>query len=162
MTKSTSPQDVGGHVSIKPEGMGPRDSLFTFQAQKKRFGGAVGISIATHTVIALLLVAVARYVSPEVFEAVLPDQLSNRIVFLPSPGPGGGGGGGNKMPDPPKPAEIPKAKPPEPIPVTPVDPTPEPPKEPEEVAPVQTLAAVEPNPGALTNNTSNRDRKSVV
>jgi hypothetical protein len=86
MTKSTSPQDVGGHVSIKPEGMGPRDSLFTFQAQKKRFGGAVGISIATHMAIAFLLIVVARYVAPETFEAVLPDQLSNRLPAVPGAG----------------------------------------------------------------------------
>ncbi len=159
MSKSTSPQDVGGHVSIKPEGMGPRDSLFTFQTQKKRFGGAVGISIATHTAIAFLVIVVARYVSPQVFEAVLPDQLSNRIVFLPSPGPGGGGGGGNKMPDPPKPAEIPKAKPPEPVPVTPIEVPPEPIETLPQVAPVQTLAAVEPLAGALTENTSNSDSR---
>lgn len=161
MTKSTSPQDVGGHVSIKPEGMGPRDTLFTFQAQNKRFGGAVGVSIATHAAIAFLLIAVARFVAPEVFEAVLPDQLSNRIVFLPSPGPGGGGGGGNKMPDPPKPAEIPKAKPPEPIPVTPVEQVITPQELPQEVAPVQTIAAVEPKPGTLNNTTSDSDSRGA-
>lgn len=139
--------------------MGPRDSLFAFQTQKKRFGGAVGISVMTHTAVALLILLIARFVSPEVFEAVLPDKLSDRIVFLPSPGPGGGGGGGNRMPDPPKPAEIPKAKPPEPIPVTPVEQVITPQDLPQEIAPVQTLAAVEPNPGTLSNTSSNSDSR---
>jgi protein TonB len=159
MNKPESPQVQAGHISIKPEGTGPRDTLFTFQTQQKRFGGAVGISMAVHAGVLMLLILVARYVPTEVYDAILPDKLSNRIVFLPSPGPGGGGGGGNKMPDPPKPAEIPKTKPPEPVPVTPVEPTPEPQKEPEAVAPVQTLAAVEPNPGALTDNTSDSESR---
>ena len=40
--------------------------------------------------------------------AVLPDEVSNRIVWLSEPGPGGGGGGGgNQMKEPPKKAELP-------------------------------------------------------
>lgn len=159
MTKPDSPQGQSGHISIKPEGTGPRDTLFTFQAPQKRFGGAVGISVGVHAAVIVLLVVVAKFVPDQVYEAILPDQISNRIVYLPSPGPGGGGGGGNKMPDPPKPAEIPKAKAPEPVPVEPIEPTPEPPKEPETVAPVQTLAAVEPAVGTLANNTSNSDSR---
>jgi protein TonB len=161
MTKPDSPQGQSGHISIKPEGTGPRDTLFTFQAQEKRFGGAVGVSVAVHLGVIVLLVAATRFLAPQAFEAVLPDVLSNRIVFLPSPGPGGGGGGGNKMPDPPKPAEIPKAKAPEPVPVEPIEtPTPTPTEEPV-AAPVQTVAAVEPTAGALTNNTSNSDSRGT-
>ena len=159
MTKPDSPQGQSGHISIRPEGTGPGDTLFTFQTPKKRFGGAVGVSVAVHIGVALLLVLAARFIPDEVYQAVLPDQLSNRIVYLPSPGPGGGGGGGNKMPDPPKPAEIPKAKPPEPVPVTPVEVPPEPIEELPQVAPVQTMAAVEPLPGALTDNTSNSESR---
>ncbi len=159
MTKPVSPQGQSGHISIRPEGTGPGDSLFTFQTQQKRFGGAVGISVAAHVGVALLLVLVARFIPDEVYQAVLPDQLSNRIVYLPSPGPGGGGGGGNKMPDPPKPAEIPKTKPPEPVPVTPIEVPPEPIETLPQVAPVQTIAAVEPLPGALVDNTSNSESR---
>lgn len=154
-----SSHNVGGHTSIRPDGMGPRDSLFTFQTQQKRFGGAVGISVAAHVAVLLLLILAARFLPQEMVEAILPDQISNRVVFLPDPGPGGGGGGGNKMPDPPKPAEIPKAKPPEPVPVAP-PPEPVPTDVPPLIeAPVQTMAAVEPSVGALTNTTSNSDSR---
>ena len=64
------------------------------------------------------LVLLISYLIPEkVYKAVIPPQLSEKIVWLSDPGPGGGGGGGNKMPDPPKPAEIVKPKPaPTPVP----------------------------------------------
>jgi len=148
-----------GHISVRPEGTGPRDTLFQFQKQQKRLGGAVGISIGVHVGVLLLLIFAARFLPQEVYEAILPDQLSNRIVFLPQPGPGGGGGGGNRAPDPPKPAEIPKSKP-VPVVETPKEPTPEPPKEePVSQVPVETLAANEPAPGVLTNNTANTESR---
>lgn len=150
---------ASGHISVRPEGTGPRDTLFQFQKQEKRLSGAVGISIAVHAGALLLLILAARYLPQEVYEAVLPDQLSNRIVFLPQPGPGGGGGGGNRAPEPPKPAEIPKAKP-VPVVETPPEPTPEPPKEePPAQVPIETLAANEPLPGVLTTITSNSESR---
>jgi protein TonB len=149
-----------GHISLRPEGTGPRDTLFQFQKQEKRLSGAVGISIAVHVGAFLLIVLAARFLPRQVYEAILPDQLSNRIVYLPAPGPGGGGGGGDRRPEPPKPAEIPKAKPPVPIPETPPEPRPEPPRE-EPVAqvPLETLASTAPLPGVLTENTSNSDSR---
>lgn len=145
MSKPESSNVIGGHVSIRPEGTGPRDSLFTFQTQQKRFGGAVGISAMVHVAVIVLLVVAVRFVPDEVIQAVLPERLN--VVFLPSPGPGGGGGGGNKMPDPPKPAEIPKTKPPEPVPQ----------EIPQEVAPPSLVLALttpvpnEPAPGTLAD-----------
>jgi protein TonB len=148
-----------GHITLRPEGVGPRDTLFQFEKQQQRLGGAVGISIAVHVGVALLLIVVAQFLPQQVYEAILPDQLSNRIVFLPQPGPGGGGGGGNKMPEPPKPAEIPKAKP---VPVieTPPEPVPQPPREePPAQVPVETLASTSPLPGALTELPSTSDSR---
>jgi protein TonB len=150
----------GGHISLRPEGTGPRDTLFQFQTQQKRLVGGVGISVAVHVGAFLLIVLAARFLPQEVYEAILPDQLSNRIVYLPSPGPGGGGGGGDRRPEPPPPAEIPKAKPPVPIPVTPPEPVPQPPRE-EPVAqvPLETLASTAPLPGVLTETPSTSDSR---
>jgi protein TonB len=93
-----------------------------------------------------------------VYQAVLPDRLSDQIVWLSQPGPGGGGGGGgNKMPEPPKKAElpgkekitVPVAKPPAP---TPEPPKAEPPKE-EPNIPAKTMAAAtQVSPGTLESN----------
>jgi periplasmic protein TonB len=144
-----------GHLTVRPEGLGPRDTFFQFEKQEKRIGGAVGISVAAHVGVLALLVLIARFVPEQVYEAVLPERLSKDIVWLAQPGPGGGGGGGNKMPEPPKPAEIPKPTPPAPIPEVVPPPTVETP--PQEVAPqvpVITQAANEPVVGVLSENTS--------
>src|SRR5262249_47513710 len=54
---------------------------------------------------------IAALLPKRAYQAILPDQLSDKIVWLSDPGPGGGGGGGNKMPDPPKKAEVKTEKP---------------------------------------------------
>ena len=159
MSTPERPEANAGHVSIRPEGMGPRDTLFTFQTQKKRFGGAVGVSMAAHVAVIVGLFLAARYLPDEVVQAVLPDKLE-RVIFIPSPGPGGGGGGGNKMPDPPKPAEIPKPKPvemkpPEVIPPPEVVPT-------QQVLALNTEVPNEPAPGALSNTANSDSRGSGV
>src|SRR3712207_5673020 len=81
-----------GHLTVRPEGHGPRDTLFQFEKHEKRIGGAVGISIAAHAGAIALLVLVAQFVPEQVYEAVLPERLSKDIVWLAQPGPGGGGG----------------------------------------------------------------------
>jgi protein TonB len=83
-----------------------------------------------------------------VYQAVIPPQLSERIVFLSEPGPGGGGGGGNKMPDPPKPAEIVKPKPAPVVTPTPPPPVETPPVEPLTI-PLKTLDATVTTPGTI-------------
>jgi TonB family protein len=138
---------VSDHLTVLPEGLiGPAEVHFQFERQQKRIGGALGISIATHIAAILLVFLIIRLLPKHVVKAVLPDRLSDQIVWLSEPGPGGGGGGGgNKTPEPPKPAElkgkekitVPAVKPPTP---TPEPPKPEPPKE-ETSIPAQTLAA---------------------
>jgi protein TonB len=151
---------TSGHISLRPEGTGPRDSLFQFEKQEKRIGGAVGVSMMVHAAVILTMVLIARFLPEQVYEAVLPDQFKD-IVWVAQPGPGGGGGGGNRAPDPPKPAEVPKAKP---VPVieTPPEVTPPPPvEEPPVNVPIETPAATEPSPGAITNTASTSDSRGA-
>ena len=90
------------------------------QPDSKRIGGALGAGFLTELFIVGLVLLISYLIPEKVYKAVLPPQLSDKIVWLSDPGPGGGGGGGNKMPDPPKPAEIVKPKPaPTPVPSPP-------------------------------------------
>lgn len=85
------------------------DRPFLAPPTKKRFGGAVGVSIVIHLVAFLALVAI--YAVPGASEK-LQEQVNNVVyVFTPGPG-GGGGGGGTNTPDPPKKAELEVPKPP--------------------------------------------------
>ena len=101
-----------------------------------------------HLFMLALVLLIGSLLPERVYQAVIPPQFSERIVWLSDPGPGGGGGGGNKMPDPPKPAEIVKPKP-APVPA----PTPPPPVEPPPVEPItiplKTLDATVTTPGTI-------------
>jgi TonB family protein len=116
---------------VRPEGEGA-DVRQLFDEHDSRVGSTRVLSGAVVHVLAILaLIVIARLIPERVYESVLPDRLSNDIVWLVEPGPGGGGGGGNESPEPPKPAElpgeekitVPAAEPPEPTP----EPVPEPP-----------------------------------
>jgi TonB family protein len=94
---------------------------------RKRFGGAVGLSILAHALFFLILVAILAV--PGVSDMIV--EKAPNIVYVFSPGPGGGGGGGGnqsqeparqvelEVPKPPKPQPAPV---PVPIPVTPPPP----------------------------------------
>jgi periplasmic protein TonB len=155
MIPSTSPpapveQTPGiGHLTVRPEGVGPAEVHFSFEQQEKRMGGAIGMSILTHGAMLLLFLLFASLMPEPVREAILPDRLPNEIVWLSVPGPGGGGGGGgNQMKEPPKKAElpgkdkisVPVEKPPA-VELQKPEPAPEP--EPEVNIPAQTMAAAE-------------------
>lgn len=139
------------HLSVRPDGSGPVEVRFLFeQPDKQRIGGALGAGLVVHVFLIGLLLLIASLLPERVYEAAIPPQLSERIVWLSDPGPGGGGGGGNKMPDPPKPAEVAKPKLPTPIP-DPVVPTPvkEPPPVETLTVPLQTLDATITSPGTI-------------
>jgi TonB family protein len=110
--------------------------------------------MAVHAAALGLLLLAAQFIPDKVYETILPDRLSEDIVYLVDPGPGGGGGGGNKSPDPPKKAEIPKAEPPKPTPAPVLEPVPVPvPTEPQLSLPLETVTAVDiAAPGVLTPN----------
>jgi TonB family protein len=162
---STSPQAPvepppdHGHLTVRPEGLGPAEVHFSFEHQEKRMGGALGASVLTHGALLLLFFIVASLLPEPVRHAILPDRLPEEIVWLSVPGPGGGGGGGgNKMPEPPKKAElpgqdkisVPVSKPPA-VEIQKPEPPPEP--EPEVNIPAQTMAAAETTaPGVIESS----------
>jgi protein TonB len=148
------------HLSVRPDGDRVVEVRFSFETPQGRAGRAALASLLTHAAMVGVFLLFARMVPDRVYEAVLPPDLSDRIVWLAEPGPGGGGGGGNRMPEPPKPAElpgrekitVPAAKVPEPVP----EPAKEPEPQPEITIPAQTLAAAATiAPGAIDTNTSN-------
>lgn len=152
-TQKSGPKATG-HLSVRPEGDGPVEVRFLFeQPDAQRLGGALGVGAVAHVVLLILVVLVASLIPERVYEAVIPDRLSDQIVWLTDPGPGGGGGGGNEMPEPPKPAELPGEEaitvptPPEPVP----EPTPEPPPlvEPLNIAALTLASATTTSPGAV-------------
>ena len=159
---------VSDHLTVLPAGViGPAEVHFQFEQQQKRIGGALGLSIVTHLLAILLIVLIIKLLPKPVVQAILPDRLSDQIVWLSEPGPGGGGGGGgNKTPEPPKPAElkgkekitVPAVKPPTP---TPEPPKPEPPKEQINV-PAQTLAAApQVTPGVIDSGPSTTTSQGI-
>jgi TonB family protein len=146
--KAQQPDRRPSHLTVRPEGEGA-DVRTLFDAHDSRVGGTRVLSGAVvHVVALVLLVVIARFLPEKVYETVLPDRLSDQVVWLSVPGPGGGGGGGNKSPEPPKVAElkgeqkitVPAAKPIEPVP-QPKPEVPPPLVEPQLTLPAQQMAA---------------------
>jgi protein TonB len=160
MTTQPKPQQFArrsNHLTVRPEGEGA-DVRSLFDATETQVGKARVLSgVVVHVLAIALLFLIAQFIPEQVYETILPDRLSDDIVWLSQPGPGGGGGGGNKNPEPPKPAElkgvekitVPAAKPPEVAP----QPQPEPPPplvEPQLTLPaLQMAAAPDISPGAI-------------
>lgn len=145
-----------GHLTVRPEGLGPAEVHFSFERQEKRLPNALGASVLSHGALLLLFFIVASLVPERVHQAILPDRLPEGVVWLSQEGPGGGGGGGgNQMKEPPKKAElpgqdkitVPVVKPPA---VELKKPEPEPEPKQEVTIPAQTMAAAETTaPGAI-------------
>jgi periplasmic protein TonB len=98
-----------GHLSVHFEDDHPVEVPFLFDQQPRRLGVSVAVSAIVDVAFAIFLVFVSRLpMHPVATAALLPDQPSNRIIWLQQPGPGGGGGGGgNRMKEPPRKAELP-------------------------------------------------------
>jgi protein TonB len=98
-----------GHLEVRLADAHPPEVIFSFEQQSRRLVPAFGVAFLLQVAVVLLFVLIARYgprlaISP----GVLPEDVSDQIVWLSQPGPGGGGGGGgNQMKEPPKKAEIP-------------------------------------------------------
>jgi TonB family protein len=97
-----------GHLSVHVEGAHPPEITFSFENRNERLVPSFASALALDVLVFLVLFLLSRYVPPtKAIRANLPEDISDRIVWLSEPGPGGGGGGGgNKMPDPPKQAEL--------------------------------------------------------
>jgi protein TonB len=145
-----TPPTASGHLTVRSDGDGPVEVRFLFeQPDGQRIGGAIGAGFITHLIVLGLVLLIASLIPERTYKAVIPPQLSERIIWMSDPGPGGGGGGGNKMPDPPKPAEVVRPKP---APVPPPVPTPvqQPPPVVEPLTiPLQTLDAAVTTPGTI-------------
>lgn len=128
---------AAGHLSVHVEGVSPPEVHFSFERQSQRLVPAFGAALVLEVTIVVLFVLIARYApSINLTPAALPEDVSDRIVWLAQPGPGGGGGGGgNQMPDPPKQAELP-GKDKITVPV----------QKPKPIEPPKQEAKVEPNP----------------
>jgi len=151
------------HLHVSPEGIGPAEVHFMFEMQQKRIGGALGVSMASHAAVILLLVLISQLLPEKVYQAVLPERLPD-IVWLAQPGPGGGGGGGgNKNPDPPKKVEL-KGEKPVTVPSKPepVETKKEPEPEPEIKIPAETAAAAPVvAPGVLESTQAANESQGV-
>lgn len=113
-------------LSLRPEGEGA-DVRLLFHNQPT--GSARVLSgTVVHAAAALTLLLVAQFIPETFYNAVLPNRLPDKLVYLIQSGPSGGGGGGNRRPEPPPPARlkgpeeftVPTIAPPEPQ-VQPVD-----------------------------------------
>ena len=126
-----------GHLSVRPDDE-PGEAHFLFEVREARMGGAIGASVMAHGAALVLVILVMRMMPEASPEALLPERLPSKIVWLVEPGPGGGGGGGgNQMEAPPKEVELPGTDAIT-VPTVAVA-APEVADEPEELAPVQTL-----------------------
>jgi periplasmic protein TonB len=108
-TPEVRPNESAGHLSFHVEGAHPVEIPFLFEQQQKRIPSALAGSLASHIVLALIVIFGVRFGSATaVVPAVLPEQPNTNIIWLSQPGPGGGGGGGgNRMKEPPRQAEMP-------------------------------------------------------
>ena len=158
---------ASGHLTVRPDGDGPAEVRFMFENQQSRTFGAGTASLIAHAALIALAALVIHFVPEQTYQALLPERLSQDIVWLTDPGPGGGGGGGNRSPEPPKKAElkgqekisVPAVKPPDPEP-TPVKE--EPPPQPEITIPAQTMAAATTiSPGAIEAKPSDSDSRGT-
>ncbi len=102
-----SPGPPDEQLHIRPER--PPDVRFLLDRQEGRFGGAFGVSVASHVVgVALVMFLVSIAPPPATFPLQALDRENYDIVWLPEEGPGGGGGGGgNESLEPPRQVEMP-------------------------------------------------------
>jgi protein TonB len=96
-----------GHLTVHFKSELP-EVQFLFEQPNKRIGNAFGISVLVHIVFFLLVILIVNLIPEPIRVAMLPERLSDEIVWLAVPGPGGGGGGGgNESLELPREAELP-------------------------------------------------------
>jgi len=106
--RDDGPSLAAGRLGVHVDGRRPRDVLFAFERRGRRFSRALSVSLLTHAVGILMLVAGLTTDAQRqlVSTSCQPTPAPSSMVWLASPGPGGGGGGGgNRTPGPPRKAE---------------------------------------------------------
>ena len=91
------------YLSLRPEGEGA-DVRLLFHNQPTSSTRVLSGTVV-HVVAVASLLLLAQLIPEKFYDAVLPDRLPDKLVFLAQPGPGGGGGG-NRSPEPPPPAQL--------------------------------------------------------
>ena len=81
---------AGNALSINPTA--GTDYVPFLGVQRQRIRGALGLSVASHAIVIVLLLLLVRAAPVEEFVEV--DRPNYAIVWIPEAGPGGGGGGG--------------------------------------------------------------------
>ena len=157
-TKGGQPEHAShtSSLSIRPDD--PITVLGALEEPNRRVRSMLGAGLITHLVVIGIVLLIAALLPKRAYQAILPDSLSDKIIWLSDPGPGGGGGGGNKMPDPPKKAEVQTEKPKKISVPTPPEPTPKikpdpPPVETLNIPAVPLAAAAVTSPGAIESPT---------
>ena len=75
------------HLTVRPEGLGPREVPFLFQQQEKRIGNALGVSVATHVIVLAVALFIVRMVPAKVYDAAVPGQVAKTSSGWPTPDP---------------------------------------------------------------------------
>lgn len=101
-------------LSVLPDGMRAGDVLFRLEAGPKRLGGALGLSIVSHTVGFVLVILIASHLPEQRLTATLSELAPSHLIWIPPADPGGGGNGGavKKSLEFPRVKEAPKVSPP--------------------------------------------------
>jgi protein TonB len=157
-TKGGQPEHASQTYSLSIRPDDPITVLGALEEPNRRVRSMLGAGLITHLVAIGIVLLIAALLPKRAYQAILPDSLSDKIVWLSDPGPGGGGGGGNKMPDPPKKAEVQTEKPKKISVPTPPEPTPQlkpdpPPVETLNIPAVPLAAAAVTSPGAIESPT---------
>lgn len=98
-----------GHLAVHVDDGHPPEITFSFEKQSERLIPSFGAALLLEIGIVMMFVLISRYAPAiPITPAVIPEDFSDRMIWLANPGPGGGGGGGgNEMKEPPKKVELP-------------------------------------------------------
>lgn len=88
-------QAVGNQpLSVLPDDMRAGDVPFQLDVGRKRLGGALGLSIVSHTVSFVLVILIASHLPEKRLIATLSELDQYHLIWIPPADPGGGGTGG--------------------------------------------------------------------
>lgn len=102
-------------LSVLPDDMRAGDVLFQLDAGPRRLGGALGLSVVSHTLGFVLVILIASHLPEKRLTATLSELDQYHLIWIPpaaDAGGGGNGGGIKKSLEFPRVREVPKVSPP--------------------------------------------------